>query len=127
MQGSWAWASPRWDSPSVDDVRATVTAPGFGRRGVWWAATSGPWTVSRQRRPCPQGTGRAAHPQRLMPFKTASEADVLKHIDQDFKMNLRNILITYIRNLKYDTNELIYEAETDWHDNRLVVAKREGG
>ena len=28
-------------------------------------------------------------------------------------MNLRNILITYIRNLKYNTNELIYEAETD--------------
>ena len=28
-------------------------------------------------------------------------------------MNLRNIRIAYIRNLKYDTNELIYEAETD--------------
>ena len=30
-------------------------------------------------------------------------------------------------NLKYDTNELIYERETDSQtENRLVVAKREG-
>ena len=32
-------------------------------------------------------------------------------------------------NLKYDTNELIYETETDSHrdiDNRLVVAKGDG-
>ena len=31
-------------------------------------------------------------------------------------------------NLKYDTNELIYETETELTDieNRLVVAKREG-
>ena len=48
-----------------------------------------------------------------MSFQTASETDVLKHIDQGFEMNLRNILIIYIRNLKYDTNELIYETETD--------------
>ena len=32
--------------------------------------------------------------------------------------------ITYIWNLKYDTNELIYETETDSQtENRLVVAK----
>ena len=74
--------------------------------------TSGPCTVS------PQGTGRAAHPQRLMSFQTASETDVLKHIDQGFEMNLRNILIIYIRNLKYDTNELIYETETDSQTQR---------
>ena len=31
------------------------------------------------------------------------------------------------RNLKYDTNELIYEIETDLQtENRLVVAKGEG-
>ena len=30
--------------------------------------------------------------------------------------------------LKYDTNELIYKTETDSHiENRLVVAKGEGG
>ena len=28
-------------------------------------------------------------------------------------MSLINILITYMWNLKYDTNELIYETETD--------------
>ena len=33
--------------------------------------------------------------------------------------------ITYMWNLKYDTNELIYETETD-SENRLVVAKGEG-
>ena len=61
-----------------------------------------------------------------MSFKTASEADVLKHIDQDFKMNLRNILITYIRNLKYDTNELIYETETDTDiKKKLMITKWE--
>ena len=32
------------------------------------------------------------------------------------------------RNLKYDTNELIYEIETDLQtENRLVVAKGEDG
>ena len=32
--------------------------------------------------------------------------------------------ITYMWNLKYDTNELTYEIETDTHiENRLVVAK----
>ena len=60
-----------------------------------------------------------------MSFKTASEADVLKHIDQDFKMNLRNKLITYIRNLKYDTNELIYEAETDSQTLRTACSGQE--
>ena len=75
--------------------------------------TSGPCTVSSHRSPCPQGTGRAAHPPWLMSFQTASETDVLKHIDQGFEMNLKNTLIIYIRNLKYVTNELIYEAETD--------------
>ena len=31
-------------------------------------------------------------------------------------------------NLKYDTNELIYETEIDSHtENRLVVAKEKGG
>ena len=35
--------------------------------------------------------------------------------------------ITYMWNLKYDTNELIYETETDTGiENRLVVAKRAG-
>ena len=36
--------------------------------------------------------------------------------------------ITYMWNLKYDTNEPIYKTETDSQtENRLVVAKREGG
>ena len=36
--------------------------------------------------------------------------------------------IAYIWNLKYDTNELIYETETDLDiENRLLVAKGEGG
>ena len=35
--------------------------------------------------------------------------------------------ITYMKSLKYDTNELIYETETDTDtENRLVVAKQEG-
>ena len=34
--------------------------------------------------------------------------------------------ITYMCNLKYDANELIYETETDI-ENGLVVAKREVG
>ena len=35
--------------------------------------------------------------------------------------------ITYLRNLKYDTNELVYERERDSQtENRLVVAKGEG-
>jgi len=35
--------------------------------------------------------------------------------------------ITYTWNLKYDTNELIYETETDSQtENRLMVAKGEG-
>ena len=35
--------------------------------------------------------------------------------------------LTYMWNLKYDTNELIYETETDTGiENRLVVAKRAG-
>ena len=34
------------------------------------------------------------------------------------------VYITYIWNLKYNTNELIYESETDSHiENRLVAAK----
>ena len=34
---------------------------------------------------------------------------------------------TYMWNLKYDTNELIYETERDSQtENRLVVAKVEG-
>ena len=34
----------------------------------------------------------------------------------------------HIFNLKYDTNELIYETETDSDiEDRLVVAKGEGG
>ena len=36
--------------------------------------------------------------------------------------------ITYVWNLKYDTNESIYETETESQtQNRLVVAKRVGG
>ena len=36
--------------------------------------------------------------------------------------------ITYMWNLKHDTNEHIYETETDSQtENRLVVAKREEG
>ena len=36
--------------------------------------------------------------------------------------------ITYVWNLKYDTNESIYETETESQtQNRLVVAKRIGG
>ena len=36
--------------------------------------------------------------------------------------------ITYMWNLKYDTNEHIYEIEGDSDiENRLVVANREGG
>ena len=36
--------------------------------------------------------------------------------------------ITYIYNLKYDTNERIYETETDsQRENKLVVAKGGGG
>ena len=34
--------------------------------------------------------------------------------------------ITYMWNLKYDTNEPTYKTETD-SQNRLVVAKEEGG
>ena len=35
--------------------------------------------------------------------------------------------ITYKWNLKYDTNELIYETETDSQtENRLVIAEGEG-
>ena len=35
--------------------------------------------------------------------------------------------MTYVWNLKYDTNKLIYETETDSQtENRLVVAKGEG-
>ena len=35
--------------------------------------------------------------------------------------------ITYMWNLKYDTNEPIYEAETDSQtENRLVITKGEG-
>ena len=36
--------------------------------------------------------------------------------------------ITYMWNLKYDINELIYETETDSQtENRLVVAKGDEG
>ena len=36
--------------------------------------------------------------------------------------------ITYIWNLKYDTNELIYETETDSQtENKLMVMKGERG
>ena len=34
--------------------------------------------------------------------------------------------ITYMWNLKYDTNELIYKTETDSQTERHVVAKGEG-
>ena len=34
--------------------------------------------------------------------------------------------ITYMWNLKYDTNELICETETDAHREQPVVAKLEG-
>ena len=35
--------------------------------------------------------------------------------------------ITYMQNLKYDTNELIYKTETDSQtENRLTVTKGEG-
>ena len=35
--------------------------------------------------------------------------------------------ITYVQNLKQDTNELIYETETDSQtENRTVVAREEG-
>ena len=50
---------------------------------------------------------------------------------EDIQMvNSRQIVydITYMQNLKYDTNELIYKTETDSQtENRLVVAKGEVG
>ena len=50
------------------------------------------------------------------------------HTKQSKSERERQILynITYMWNLKYDTNEHIYETETDI-GNRLVVAKGEGG
>ena len=53
------------------------------------------------------------------------EIIILSEVKQDRE---RQILhdITYRWNLKYDTNELIYEIETDI-EKRLVVAKGEDG
>ena len=67
----------------------------------------------------------ASKKKEIMPFAT-TRMDLEIFILNEVRQTSHDF--TYMWNLKYGTNELIYETETDSQtENRLVVAKGEGG
>ena len=64
-----------------------------------------------------------------MKYATCSNMDAPRgyHTNKSERERRMAYVVTYMWNLKYGTNELIYKTETDSQtENRLVVAKGEG-